>query len=115
MNHGELVRKLNKPGHKIIQDLDDNKANLWHMATGVSGESGEILDCIKKHVIYSKELDRENLIEELGDMEYFLEGVRQSTGITREECIENNIAKLSKRYHNMSYSNEQAQTRADKL
>lgn len=115
MNHEELVRKLSKPGHQIIQDLDDNKASLWHMATGLSGESGEVLDCIKKHVIYGKDLDRENLVEELGDIEYFIEGIRQSTRISRKECIFHNISKLSKRYKNMSYSNEQAQARADKI
>lgn len=56
----------------------------------------------------------ENVIEELGDIEFYLEGMRQQLGITREQTLEANISKLSKRYHSGSYSDTQAQERADK-
>jgi hypothetical protein len=56
----------------------------------------------------------ENVLEELGDIEFFLEGFRQAVGLTRETCIEMNIAKLKARYHKLSYSDSQAQERADK-
>lgn len=64
--------------------------------------------------IYRKELDRENVIEELGDLEFYLEGIRQGLGLTREECLEHNIRKLSKRYEGLKYSDKAAQDRADK-
>jgi NTP pyrophosphatase (non-canonical NTP hydrolase) len=83
------------------------------MAVGISGESGELLDTIKKHAIYKKPLDMENVLEELGDLEYFMEGVRQAVGLTREECLKHNVDKLTKRYGS-KYSNEAAQIRADK-
>lgn len=40
------------------------------MATGVSGEAGELLDAVKKSVVYKKPLDRENVVEELGDLRH---------------------------------------------
>ena len=46
----------------------------------------------------SQAIDRENVIEELGDLEFYMEGVRQNLGITREETLNHNIQKLSKRY-----------------
>lgn len=84
------------------------------MTMGISGEAGELLDAIKKGVIYRKPLDRENIIEELGDIEFYLEGLRQQLHISREETLLANINKLSKRYEKLSYSNDAAQTRADK-
>lgn len=112
--HARMVFALSKPGQDIIDSLDAAKAHKLHMAVGISGESGELLDASKKHVVYNKPLDRENVLEELGDLEYYMEGLRQSVGVTREETIELNIAKLSKRYPGFSYSDAAAQARADK-
>ena len=112
--HPELVSKLAKDGQAIIDDLTPDKAHVLHMAVGVSGESGELLDQIKKYVMYNKTLDRENVIEELGDLEFYIEGVRQGLNITREETISHNIDKLAKRYSKGSFSNDQANERADK-
>lgn len=114
ITHSEMVSVLVKPGTDIISSLTPEKSELWHMATGVSGESGELLDAIKKHVIYNKPLDIENVIEELGDLEFYMEGVRQNLGITREQTITQNIQKLSVRYHGLTYSDQKAQDRADK-
>lgn len=112
--HCEMVAALAKPGHAIAVDLTAEDAHMMHMAIGISGEAGELLDAIKKRVIYRKNLDRENVIEELGDLEFYLEGLRQGIGVTREECIDANIAKLSKRYEGLRYSDTAAQERADK-
>lgn len=109
----EMVAGLAKPGQDIIESLTPEKADLLHMAVGVSGEAGELLDAVKKHVIYNKPLDKENVKEELGDIEFYLEKLRQNVGLTREECIKGNIEKLGKRYAN-GYSDQAAQERADK-
>ena len=109
-----MVIALAKNGQAIINDLDPAKANLLHMAVGVSGEAGELLDAIKKHTIYGKQLDRENIKEEAGDILFYLNNILLNVGFTLEEVIEQNISKLSKRYAKGQYSNEQAQERADK-
>ena len=112
--HPQLVANLAKPGEHIISALTPEKAHLLHMAVGVSGEAGELLDAVKKSVIYNKPLDMTNVVEELGDLEFYLEGIRAALGITREQCLEANIDKLGKRYSSGSYSDAQAQDRADK-
>lgn len=112
--YSEMVAALAKPGERIASELTGEDAHLIHMAIGISGESGELLDAIKKRVVYRKELDRENVIEELGDLEFYLEGIRQGLGVTREQCIDANITKLSKRYASLKYSDDAAQQRADK-
>jgi len=111
---GNIVRKLVKPGQDVIEGLSVEKADLWHVATGVSGEAGELLDAVKKHVIYGKELDHENMIEELGDLEFYMERIRQLINVERHETLTANIDKLAKRYPGSVYSNESAINRADK-
>lgn len=114
ITHSELVKALVKPGEAIVKDMTASDANLMHMAIGVSGEAGELLDAIKKAVIYRKPLDLQNVIEELGDLEFFLEGIRQELQINREETLQANINKLKIRYEKLTYSDEAAQVRADK-
>ncbi len=112
--HSEMVSALVKKGELILDALTPAKVDLWHAATGVVGEAGELIDAVKKHVVYSKALDRENVIEELGDLEFYMEQLRQNLSISREETLAHNIAKLSKRYEGLRYTDAAAALRADK-
>lgn len=109
-----MVKVLAKPGKDIVESLTPEMAHALHMAVGVSGEAGELLDAVKKAAIYCKPVDITNVIEELGDLEFYMEGIRQGLGITREQTLEANIDKLSVRYSGLKYSNEAAINRADK-
>lgn len=112
----QLAADLAKPGSQIALDLAQNPAacHLLHMAVGVSGEAGELLDAVKKAVIYQKPLDRENVVEELGDLRFYMAGLMNALNISEAELLYANNAKLGKRYAAGAYSNEQAQERADK-
>lgn len=114
IDYAKFVAGLIKSGTKILLTLTPAKINMWHMATGISGEAGELLDAIKKHVVYGKDLDIENVKEELGDLEFYMEGLRQELGLSRDAIIEGNTDKLSVRYKD-GYSDKAAQDRADKV
>lgn len=113
-DHAKMVAELAKPGLAIINTLTADKANLLHMAVGIAGEAGELLDAIKKHAIYNKPLDLENVIEELGDLEFYMQGLRAALSMQRSVTLLHNLVKLQKRYHSGTYTDQQAQTRADK-
>lgn len=110
-----MVQQLAKPGIEIADNLRPSEAHLLHMLLGLAGEVGELIDGIKKSVIYGKLMDEQNVVEELGDIEFYLQGIRNQMHVTRDECIAANVAKLSKRYKKGSYSNEAAVQRADKV
>lgn len=114
ITHAELVRKLMKSGNEIYDEMTPFRCELTHMAIGIAGEAGELLDAVKKHVIYNDPINMVNVIEELGDIEFFLEGIRQLLKIERQECLDENIRKLSIRYGELTYSDKAAQQRADK-
>jgi NTP pyrophosphatase (non-canonical NTP hydrolase) len=111
----QFVQSIVKSGHDILVQLTPLQASMMHMAVGISGEAGELLDAIKKHSIYQKPLDFDNVKEEAGDILFYLTGLLNDVGITLNECIEANREKLSKRYPNKCYSNADAIKRADKL
>lgn len=112
--HRELVRRLAKPDEEILASLRPGDCHLLHMAVGVAGEVGELIDAIKRAVIYRKTLDMENVLEELGDIEFYLSGIRDTLGIGRDEALAANIAKLERRYPSGGYTNSDATNRADK-
>ena len=84
------------------------------MTLGIAGEAGELVDAVKKHVIYDKDLDLGNVIEELGDLEFYLEGFRDALGLVRSHIVSYNMEKLTKRYPE-KYSNKDAIERKDKV
>jgi len=114
MTHEELVKTLKKPGEQILETLTPEKVDLWHMATLLVGEAAEILDAVKKHVVYNKKLDIENIHEEMGDLEFGAEGIRQILGLLRSSILDGNKAKLMLRYAD-GYSDSAAQIRQDKI
>lgn len=71
---------------------------ILHAALGISTEAGELLDAVKKSLFYGKPLDRTNLIEELGDLEWYMAVLRDELGVTQEQVQAVNLAKLQIRY-----------------
>lgn len=112
--YSEFVRKLIKSPEEIQKTLSPEKINLLHMVIGVSGEAGELLDQIKKHVIYEKPLDINNVIEELGDLMFYMEGIKSQLNIQDRDIIMRNVEKLATRYQKLYYTNEDAINRTDK-
>jgi NTP pyrophosphatase (non-canonical NTP hydrolase) len=112
--HRLIVASLAKDGSQMVAEQTPQDCHLNHMMLGLAGEVGELVDAIKRNTIYRKPLDVINVIEELGDIEFYLEGVRNILCITRQATLDMNIAKLNVRYHAGSYNDTQAQARADK-
>lgn len=94
---------------------EDKDAMIRHAAMGIGGESGELIDCLKKVSVYGKDLDRENLVEELGDLMFYMTVVMELLHVTEPEVLQANANKLSKRYEKLQYSDMAAIARADKV
>lgn len=95
------------------QEIDGPTLNLLHWTLGLSGEVGEVVDTVKKHVYYNQPLDVDNLKEELGDSLYFITAMAQEIGTTTTELMIRNHNKLAVRYPD-GYSDEDAKNRFDK-
>lgn len=49
--------------------------HINHMGLGIVGEMGELVDQIKKAYIYGKGVDQVNIIEEVGDVAWYVAGI----------------------------------------
>ena len=86
---------------------------LIHAALGVTGESGEFADAVKRVAIYEGVPDRANMIEELGDLLWYIAYACEVLGEPLEIVARDNIEKLKKRYPE-AYSDFNAHARMDK-
>lgn len=112
--YSKFVKSRTKSPSQITASFSASKASLVHSVMGICGEAGELLDSIKKTVIYDKELDIDNIVEELGDLEFYMEMLRQEIDLTREFILVKNISKLEKRYPT-KYTDKDALERKDKV
>ncbi|HUW47254.1 MAG TPA: nucleoside triphosphate pyrophosphohydrolase family protein [Patescibacteria group bacterium] len=92
-------------------DLTHNE-QLSMLAMGLSGESGEVTDYLKKVVYHDHPYSGKKLCDELGDVMWYLSNLAYINGIDLEIVMEENIKKLKKRYPE-GFSVEASLLRAD--
>ena len=71
---------------------------ITNAALGMCGESGEVADIVKKYNFQGHELDVNHIIEELGDVLWYISLGASALGVTLDYVAEMNINKLKKRY-----------------
>lgn len=79
-----MVGDLAKKGSDIYAMLTGNDCHIIHMAFGISTEAQEIIELIEADemgVQIGPEVLSKHLIEELGDVEFYIEGLCQAVGI----------------------------------
>lgn len=82
-----MVKDLAKDGSVMLSEITPQEIHELHMAFGIGGELAELLLPLTAYSIIGGEPDRENIVEELGDYEFYAEGERSSRGITREQTL----------------------------
>jgi NTP pyrophosphatase (non-canonical NTP hydrolase) len=81
--------------------LTEDQAELMHAGFGMITEVGEFVDQLKRHIIYGKELDLVNIVEECGDKLWYVAIVLrklEKAGWSPGEVMAKNIAKLRARF-----------------
>ncbi len=99
---------------KLLFKADTRAPMLNHAALGVYSKAEELAIAIKKEVHYNKPPDLENIIEELGDLRFYIQAVMNMYAIDEQTVLQYNARKLEKRYQGLKYSDQAAINRADK-
>lgn len=76
----------------------DVTPRIEHGAIGIATESGEIMDAIKTAKYYGRKLDKVNLVEEMGDIMWYLAILSDELKVPFEEIWDKNIRKLKSRF-----------------
>lgn len=72
--------------------------NMLNACLGLNGESGEVADLVKKHLFQEHPIKKEKIIEELGDVMWYIALMAETLGVTMDEIAQKNIEKLEKRF-----------------
>lgn len=91
---------------KELISEDGQKDMVLNGVLGLAGESGECCDIVKKNRFQGHELNREHLIEELGDVLWYIAETASGLSVSLEEVAQYNLDKLHKRYHGNHFNKE---------
>lgn len=87
------------------------RESLIHATLGLTSEAGEVANNVKRHVAYGKDVDRANLIEEAGDILWFVALLADTLGVSLEQIAAGNIAKLAARFPDLKFNSDHATQR----
>ena len=84
-------------------------------ALGLAGETGEVVDEIKKHIGHGHDLNVSKLRYELGDVLWYVAGLAQALGLTLEDVAAGNLEKLRARYPEGHFTRERSVNRQPEM
>jgi NTP pyrophosphatase (non-canonical NTP hydrolase) len=86
---------------EIENEYGINPSLLLTAAIGLSSESGEFIEIVKKAVFQGKPLDADvqfHLKRELGDIMWYVANACRTLDLTLDDIISENVEKLKSRY-----------------
>lgn len=91
---------INEYQREALRTADTNNLDrlLVNGVMGLCGEAGEAIDIVKKWKFQGHPLDADHLINELGDVAWYLAVTCTAIGIPLEEVLLRNKKKLRARY-----------------
>lgn len=92
------INEYQQAALRTASNLNPNYPRILNGALGLTGESGEVADIIKKHIFQGHELDKEHIVKELGDIAWYIAISADAMGYDLETVLQMNVDKLKKRY-----------------
>lgn len=94
MQYEEMVTTLKKPGQDLLNSWTPEKASAIHMLIGIYDENLEVTEALYtlSQIPDSQEAQR-HVIEELGDLTFYLVGLAQDLGLA-EQVLEYPLPEL---------------------
>lgn len=98
---------------QFVADLESRgrtelvEEQFLHAAVGLAGESGELLDKVKKIYWQRHPLDDKwfkAAVLELGDILFYIQFMANNLGVTLDEVRDRNVAKLTARYPSKKFT-----------
>ena len=112
LDYAALLTRMNK----LELEDDCNLSQLLTAALGLTAESGEFTEIVKKILLQGKPYNEDNVFHmkrELGDICWYLAQACMALDTTFDEVIEMNVDKLKKRYPGGEFNVHQSENRKD--
>ena len=111
-NFGSLLARLNE----LESEHDADTCKLLTAALGLTAESGEFTEVVKKIVFQGKPYNEENVFHmkrELGDICWYIAQACMALDTTFDEIIEMNVDKLKARYPGGEFNVHKSENRKE--
>ncbi|OLS02019.1 nucleoside triphosphate pyrophosphohydrolase family protein [Tissierella creatinophila] len=92
------LREYQEKSKRTLNNNLTKYEQIDNMVYGIFGESGEVVDLLKKSRFQGHVLDKDKLKEEIGDVMFYITNLCNLLGLDLEEIIEGNYNKLLRRY-----------------
>ena len=93
---------MNFEEYRIAAQRTSNTTSLHEKilngAMGLNGEAGEVIDLVKKYMFQGHEPDWDKLIDEAGDVLWYLAELATGLGVSLEDIAMRNVEKLWRRF-----------------
>ena len=110
LDYAALLTRMNK----LELEDDCNLSQLLPDALGLTAESGEFTEIVKKIILQGKPYNEDNVFHmkrELGDICWYIAQACMALDTTFDEIIEMNVDKLKKRYPGGEFNVHQSENR----
>ena len=110
LDYAALLTRMNK----LELEDDCNLPQLLTAALGLTAESGEFTEIVKKIILQGKPYNEDNVFHmkrELGDICWYIAQACMALDTTFDEIIEMNVDKLTKRYPGGEFNVHQSENR----
>ena len=112
LDYAALLTRMNK----LELEDDCNLSQLLTAALGLTAESGEFTEIVKKIILQGKPYNEDNVFHmkrELGDICWYIAQACMALDTTFDEIIEMNVEKLEKRYPGGSFDVHHSENRVE--
>ena len=112
LDYAALLTRMNK----LELEDDCNLPQLLTAALGLTAESGEFSEVVKKIILQGKPYNEDNVFHmkrELGDICWYIAKACMALDTTFDEIIEMNVDKLKKRYPGGEFNVHQSENRKE--
>lgn len=92
------INEYQKLAMRTLNPKIEKKELILNASMGLCGESGEVIDLVKKYLFQGHDLDEKVLIKELGDVAWYLAEAATALNVNLSEILEKNIKKLENRF-----------------
>ena len=110
LDYAALLTRMNK----LELEDDCNLSQLLTAALGLTAESGEFTEIVKKIILQGKPYNEDNVFHmkrELGDICWYIAQACMALDTAFDEIIEMNVEKLKKRYPGGEFNVHQSENR----
>ena len=112
LDYAALLTRMNK----LELEDDCNLSQLLTAPLGLTAESGEFTEIVKKIILQGKPYNEDNVFHmkrELGDICWYIAQACMALDTTFDEIIEMNVDKLKKRYPGGEFNVHQSENRKE--